>query len=46
VYKHFGEIIPDDLPAVKINSRIIEKPHLKRLAEIIKYLKKTKRGIV
>lgn len=44
VYKHFGEIIPDDLPAVKINSRIIEKPHLKRLAEIIKYLKKTKRG--
>lgn len=46
VYKHFGENIPDDVPAVKINSRIIEKPHLKRLAEIIKYLKKTNREII
>ncbi len=46
VYRHFGGKIPDDLPAVKINSRIIEKPHLKRLAEIIKYLKKTNREFV
>jgi len=40
VYRHFAGRIPDDVPAVKINNRIIEKPHLKRLSEIIKYLKK------
>ncbi|MBN2770562.1 MAG: hypothetical protein JXR90_07695 [Spirochaetes bacterium] len=46
VYRHFRGEIPKDVPAVKINSRIIEKPHLRRLEQIIKYLKKTKRELI
>jgi len=38
LYKIFGGFLPEDLSAVQINGKIIEKPHIQRVNQVIKFL--------
>lgn len=38
LYKQFAGFLPNDISAIKSNGRIIEKPHVKRINNIIQYL--------
>jgi len=42
MYKKFNGMIPSDISALSVNNKIIEKPHIKRLNDIISYLIKIK----
>ena len=45
MFKQFNGFIPIDISALKINGKIIEKPHIKRINSVIEYILKQKKEL-